>query len=147
MKFKEKVKEIIISRVTEGLAISVSILVIWVASVVGPALMPAIELSLSKSLLVSLLMASLVLNIVFLGLFRVFQKKIDFRLKYGIYWDSDKNPQRRAVALCVAKAIIAATNPNKIMRALEVGCGTGLVSMEIAPLLKSLLAVDTSIPL
>ncbi len=92
MKFKEKVKEIIISRVTEGLAISVSILVIWVASVVGPALMPAIELSLSKSLLVSLLMASLVLNIVFLGLFRVFQKKIDFRLKYGIYWDSDKNP-------------------------------------------------------
>ncbi len=56
----------------------------------------------------------------------------------------DENPQRRAVALCVAKAIIAATNPNKIMRALEVGCGTGLVSMEIAPLLKSLLAVDTS---
>jgi hypothetical protein len=92
MDFKEKVKETIISRATEGLAVSVSIIVIWVSSKVGPVILPAIESSLSKSLLVSLLLASLALNIVFLGLFRVFRKKIDFRLKYGIYWDSDKNP-------------------------------------------------------
>jgi len=56
----------------------------------------------------------------------------------------DENPQRRAVAHSVAKAIIAATNPNKTMHALEFGCGTGLVSMEIAPLVKSLAAIDTS---
>jgi 2-polyprenyl-3-methyl-5-hydroxy-6-metoxy-1,4-benzoquinol methylase len=56
----------------------------------------------------------------------------------------DENPQRRAVALNVAKAIIAATKPNKTMQALEFGCGTGLVTMEIAPLVKTILGVDTS---
>ncbi|MCX6179921.1 MAG: class I SAM-dependent methyltransferase [Chlorobiales bacterium] len=56
----------------------------------------------------------------------------------------DENPQRRAVALEVAKAIIAATNPKNTMSALEFGCGTGLVTMEIAPLVKSLAAIDTS---
>ncbi len=57
-------------------------------------------------------------------------------------WDT--NPQRRAVALSVAKAIITATNPAKTMHALEFGCGTGLLSMEIAPLVKTLSAIDTS---
>ena len=56
----------------------------------------------------------------------------------------DENPQRRAVALTVAKAIIAAAKPNKTMHALEFGCGTGLVTMEIAPLVNTLLGVDTS---
>ncbi len=56
----------------------------------------------------------------------------------------DENPQRRAVALSVAEAIIAATNPVSTMHALEFGCGTGLVTMEVAPLVKSILAVDTS---
>ncbi len=56
----------------------------------------------------------------------------------------DENPQRRAVALGVAQAIIAAVKPAETMRALEFGCGTGLVSMEIAPLVKTLSAVDTS---
>ena len=56
----------------------------------------------------------------------------------------DENPQRRAVALGVAQAIIAAVMPKKTMLALEFGCGTGLVSMEIAPLVQRLSAVDTS---
>ena len=56
----------------------------------------------------------------------------------------DENPQRRAVALEVAKAIIAATNPRDTAHALEFGCGTGLVTMKIAPLVKTLSAVDTS---
>ena len=56
----------------------------------------------------------------------------------------DENPQRRAVALGVAQAIIVAINPDKTMHALEFGCGTGLVSMEIAPLVKTLSAIDTS---
>ena len=56
----------------------------------------------------------------------------------------DENPQRRAVALGVAQAIIAAVKPKKTMHALEFGCGTGLVSMEIAPLVKTLSAIDTS---
>ncbi len=60
----------------------------------------------------------------------------------ALQWD--ENPQRRAVALGVAQAIIAAVNPSKTMRALEFGCGTGLVSMEIAPLVQTLSAIDTS---
>ncbi len=56
----------------------------------------------------------------------------------------DKNPQRRAVAHCVAKAIVTATNPDKTMCAMEFGCGTGLLSMEIALLVKALTAIDTS---
>jgi len=56
----------------------------------------------------------------------------------------DENPQRRAVALGVAQAIIAAVNPDKTMQAMEFGCGTGLVSMEIAPLVQTLSAIDTS---
>jgi 2-polyprenyl-3-methyl-5-hydroxy-6-metoxy-1,4-benzoquinol methylase len=56
----------------------------------------------------------------------------------------DENPRRIALALAVAQAIIAAVNPMQTMRALEFGCGTGLVSMEIAPLVKMLTAIDTS---
>jgi len=57
----------------------------------------------------------------------------------------DENPQRRALALGVAHAIITTINPEKHMNALEFGCGTGLVTLEIAPLVKKLSAVDTSI--
>jgi hypothetical protein len=92
MSFGEKVKESIVNRAAEGLAVSVSIILIWVVSKIGPAILPALESSLSKSLLVSLLLASLALNLVFVVLFWVTRKKSEFRLKYGIYWDSDKNP-------------------------------------------------------
>jgi 2-polyprenyl-3-methyl-5-hydroxy-6-metoxy-1,4-benzoquinol methylase len=57
-------------------------------------------------------------------------------------WDND--PRRKALAMAVAQAIIAKTSPLKTMQALEAGCGTGLVSLEIAPLVKRLTAVDTS---
>ncbi|MEI6652313.1 MAG: class I SAM-dependent methyltransferase [Chlorobiaceae bacterium] len=57
----------------------------------------------------------------------------------------DENPQRRALTLGVAHAIIATIKPKKHMNALEFGCGTGLVTLEIAPLVKTLSAVDTSI--
>ena len=56
----------------------------------------------------------------------------------------DENPRRRALALAVAKAIIDAVKPAKTMRALEFGCGTGLVTFEIAPLVERLSAIDTS---
>jgi hypothetical protein len=92
MNYMKEVKEIVISRATEGLAISVTVIVIWVSSEVGHVILPAIESSHSKSQFLSLLLASLILNILFLSLFWLFRKKIDYRLKYGIFWDSDKNP-------------------------------------------------------
>lgn len=92
MSFGEKVKESIVNRAAEGLAVSATVIVIWVASQIGPVILPALESSLSKSLLVSLLLGSLALNVVFVILFWVLRKKPEFTLKYGIYWDSDKNP-------------------------------------------------------
>ncbi len=60
----------------------------------------------------------------------------------ALQWD--ENPRRSALALAVSKAIIASASPNKTMRALEFGCGTGLVTMEIASLAGSIVAIDTS---
>ncbi len=90
--FGEKVKESITTRAAEGLAVSVTIIVIWVASKVAPVILPSLESSLSKSLLLSLFLASLALNLVLVILFWIIHKKPEFRLKYGIYWDSNKNP-------------------------------------------------------
>jgi ubiquinone/menaquinone biosynthesis C-methylase UbiE len=60
----------------------------------------------------------------------------------ALQWDED--PRRSALALAVSKAIIASASPDKTMRALEFGCGTGLVTMEIASLAGSIVAIDTS---
>jgi predicted TPR repeat methyltransferase len=60
----------------------------------------------------------------------------------ALLWD--ENPRRSALALAVSKAIIASTSPNKTMHALEFGCGTGLVTLEIASLAGSIVAIDTS---
>ncbi|MEI8033113.1 MAG: class I SAM-dependent methyltransferase [Chlorobiaceae bacterium] len=61
-------------------------------------------------------------------------------------WDED--PRKRALAAAAGKAIIAHSeplkNPLKTLNAFEFGCGTGLVSLEIAPLVTTLRAVDTS---
>jgi ubiquinone/menaquinone biosynthesis C-methylase UbiE len=57
-------------------------------------------------------------------------------------WDENKG--RRALAHAVAEAIIAAAKPHNGMLALEFGCGTGLITMEIAPHAGTVLAVDTS---
>ncbi len=92
MSFGEKVKESIVNRAAEGLAVSVSVILIWVVSKIAPAIMPALESNLSKQLLLSLFLASLALNIVFVVLFWVTRKKAEFILKYGIYWDANKNP-------------------------------------------------------
>lgn len=92
MSFGEKVKESIATRAAEGLAVSATIIVIWVASKIGPAILPALESSLSKSVLLSIFLASLALNLILVVLFWVIHKKPEFKLKYGIYWDSDKNP-------------------------------------------------------
>lgn len=56
----------------------------------------------------------------------------------------DENPRRSELASAVAKAIIATTKPTKTMRVLEFGCGTGLVTLEIAPLVSMISAIDTS---
>lgn len=104
MSFGDKVKDSIVNRAAEGLAVSATLIVIWVMSKIGPAILLASESNLSKSLLVSLLLGSLALNLILVTLFWVLRKKPEFKLKYGIYWDSDKNPLSQ-----IAKYLLALT--------------------------------------
>jgi 2-polyprenyl-3-methyl-5-hydroxy-6-metoxy-1,4-benzoquinol methylase len=56
----------------------------------------------------------------------------------------DDNPQRRFLADAAAMSIIAAAIPQNRWQALEIGCGTGLVSLAIAPLVERVTAINTS---
>ncbi|NTV01467.1 MAG: class I SAM-dependent methyltransferase [Chlorobiaceae bacterium] len=57
-------------------------------------------------------------------------------------WDA--NAVRAALADAVARAIIAHLPVNRPENGLEFGCGTGLVTLRVSPLLDRLTAVDTS---
>ena len=56
----------------------------------------------------------------------------------------DEKPQRVAIARAVAESIMKQVDLSDTMTAMEFGCGTGLISMGLAPALKSVLAVDMS---
>ncbi|NSW55039.1 MAG: class I SAM-dependent methyltransferase [Armatimonadetes bacterium] len=56
----------------------------------------------------------------------------------------DLNPQRIQLAMTTADAIREAVPVGPHMTALEIGCGTGLVTYPLSAHLKSILAVDTS---
>ncbi|WP_426809733.1 hypothetical protein ABOC32_28620 [Pseudomonas sp. WOUb67] len=92
MKIAEKIKESIVSKTAEGLALSASAIIIWAGIQLAPVVIPALETSVPQSTLVSLLLASLALNIILVIIFWAFNRKPDLVLKYGIYWDDSKNP-------------------------------------------------------
>ncbi|MDD3815486.1 MAG: class I SAM-dependent methyltransferase [Desulfocapsaceae bacterium] len=56
----------------------------------------------------------------------------------------DQKQRRVELAAKIAAAISSTLPLNKNMRALEYGCGTGLVGLALAPKLSTLTAVDTS---
>jgi ubiquinone/menaquinone biosynthesis C-methylase UbiE len=56
----------------------------------------------------------------------------------------DEKPERVALAKAIAAAIVAKVAPKDTMTAMEFGCGTGLISMNLAPHVKSIMAVDSS---
>jgi 2-polyprenyl-3-methyl-5-hydroxy-6-metoxy-1,4-benzoquinol methylase len=56
----------------------------------------------------------------------------------------DEKPQRVAMARAVAEEIVNQVPLSNTMTAMEFGCGTGLISLGLAPMLKSVLAVDMS---
>lgn len=92
MLFFDKVKDSLVNRAAECMAASLTTLLLWVVYQVSPALIPAIETVISKRVLLALLAASIILNILFFLLVLSNAKKDSFRLKYGIYWDMQKNP-------------------------------------------------------
>lgn len=102
MKFLDKIKESIAIRAAESVAASLTVLLVWVAYQLAPVIVPAIEATISKQVLLALLAASFVLNIVFLLVVWSTSKKEPFRLKYGIYWDKEKNPHCPSCKIPVA---------------------------------------------
>lgn len=58
--------------------------------------------------------------------------------------DWDSNPMRVKLANDVADAIISQIKPTRDMDALDFGCGTGLVTLRLHPLVKSVTGVDSS---
>ena len=92
MPFLATVKDNLADRTAEGIAASLTVLLVWAAYQIAPVVLPAIEAVTSKKTLLALLVTSLVLNLVFaLVVFSVAKRK-EFRVKYGIYWDREKNP-------------------------------------------------------
>jgi ubiquinone/menaquinone biosynthesis C-methylase UbiE len=56
----------------------------------------------------------------------------------------DQNPIRLALASAVAASIKSAIRPDRTMKVMEFGCGTGLITTQIAPHTGLFYAVDTS---
>ena len=87
-KFIEK----LIEHAAEAAVAAVSVLLVWVAHQLSPIVLPLIESHLSNQVLAGLLLASLAVNVLLALLIYVLSRKPAFKLKYGIYWDSEKNP-------------------------------------------------------
>jgi len=58
--------------------------------------------------------------------------------------DWDANPDRVKLAYDVADAIIREVAPTRDLTALDFGCGTGLVTLKLQPLVKTIVGVDSS---
>ncbi len=92
MNVADKIKDKIIKHAAEGAIASVAILLVWVANKLAPIVLPLIENNLSNQVLLALLLASIAINILLVILIYSVTKKSPLKLKYGIYWDSEKNP-------------------------------------------------------
>ena len=92
MTFAVKLKEAVLSRAVESGVASIVVLLVWAVSQIYPVLFPAIEAAATKKLLLSLLALSAILNLLFLAFIWLLSKNDSFKLKYGIYWDKNKNP-------------------------------------------------------
>jgi ubiquinone/menaquinone biosynthesis C-methylase UbiE len=69
------------------------------------------------------------------------EEKRDFN-KEAAQWDA--NPGRVKLAHEVADAIIREATPSRDMDVLDFGCGTGLVTLRLQPLVRTILGVDSS---
>lgn len=58
--------------------------------------------------------------------------------------DWDKNDRARGLSNAVGAAIMEQVTVNESMRVMDFGAGTGLISQQLAPCVKQIVAVDTS---
>ncbi|MBZ4187216.1 hypothetical protein K7B09_12880 [Thermomonas sp. RSS23] len=92
MKLIDKLKDTLADRAAEAIASSLTVVLAWAAYQIAPAILPAIEDVVSKRFLLALLATSSALNVIFFVATWYSSKSDDLRLKYGVYWDKQKNP-------------------------------------------------------
>lgn len=93
MTFLAIIKDKLADRAAKGMAASPTVLLVWAAYQLAPAVLPVIEAVTSKRVLLALFVTSLVLNFVSLLIASFSSKKAEFRIKYGIYRDREKKPR------------------------------------------------------
>ncbi|WP_339412816.1 hypothetical protein [Pseudomonas sp. EA_35y_Pfl2_R5] len=93
MSFIEKTKEAILSKAVEASIASISALLLFIFYQISPVIITAIESAISQKTLLALLALSIVTNIFLLALVILTNSKSknDLYLKFGVYWDKDKN--------------------------------------------------------
>ena len=89
----EKIQEGFFEHLGTAAALAVTALIGWLSLQIAPIVAPAIEASLPIRVVLGILGLSLVLNIgLAIAVWRLSTKRSSLRLRYGILWDSDKNP-------------------------------------------------------
>lgn len=93
MSLLDRVKEAVLSHTVEAAAASITVLVAWTVSIIGPAAAPTILAAIPAQALLPLLLLSLLINLVLALLLYLYTRKEKLRLHYSIYWDANKNPR------------------------------------------------------
>ena len=92
MNLLSKFSEKLIEHISGAAIAAISVLLIFAAKELSPIVLPLIESKLSNQTLLTLFFASLAVNIVLAVLIYVASRKPNLKLKYGVYWDKNKNP-------------------------------------------------------
>ena len=89
----EKIQDGFFEHIGTAASIVVTGLIGWLALELAPIIVPAVEAALPLKVVLAILLLSLTVNIgLAVAIWRLASKRPQLRLKYGILWDSDKNP-------------------------------------------------------
>lgn len=89
----EKIQDGFFEHIGTTAALVVTGLIGWLALELTPTIAPAVEAAISTRVLLAALALSLVINVgLAIAIWRLASKRPQLRLRYGILWDSDKNP-------------------------------------------------------
>lgn len=92
MRFKDEFQETITSKFAEVLGILFATIVIYLLTQIAVLLFSLINSVFSNKVLIPLFFISLLLNIFVLVWLWKIKQKPEFILRYGVYWDHEKNP-------------------------------------------------------
>ncbi|MDH5829820.1 hypothetical protein QFW80_04720 [Luteimonas sp. M1R5S18] len=89
----EKIQEGFFGHIGTAAALVVTGLIGWLALEAAPIVAPAVESALPVRVVLAILALSLIVNVGFaVAIWRLSPKLQALKLKYGILWDSEKNP-------------------------------------------------------